>query len=117
MDLDVNKLNYFFNRPRAAGWGESQPNNAYLSLSRPLRISLFSTAKRDSIWDTRKDVLVHKSCEKAADPIRRGYEIPVPKQLPEFDTRKRADFGGLEQQLRNSRKWEKSNLDPVGGAA
>ena len=116
VDLDNNKLQYFINRTRGAGWGQGQPNNAYLSLPRYLRIATFTTLKRDGIWNTRKDVLIHQSCEKAVDPPRRDYEILRPKQLPQFNTRTRArlDPGGLEEQLRDNKKWEKSNLDPVG---
>ena len=115
MDLDPDAIDYYIKRKRAAGWGESQPNNAFLSLPRPLRISPFGTMKRDTIWNKHSDVEVHLSCFKAPDP-RRGYEMLRlnSNDLPDLPNRKRAvlDTGAFEDKLRNSRAWK--SLDPVG---
>jgi hypothetical protein len=109
VDLDEKKLEYYFNRPRGAGWGKSQPNNAFLSLPRSVRMPLFVTQKREGIWKTREDVKAHLSCNEAVDPIRR-YEILRPaRDLPDFQNRKSAKFEKLEERLRNS--WQKA--DPV----
>lgn len=114
MDLDDTKLDYYIDRRRAAGWGNSQPFNAFLGLPRSIRMPLFTTEKRDALWSARKDVLVHTSCDKAVDPITRGYQVLRPvKDLPGFKTRKRADFGGLEKKLSDSTRWAASNLNPV----
>lgn len=114
MDLDDKKLDYFFDRTRGAGWGAGQPNNAYLSLSRPLRMvpGLFTTEKRDNIWKSRQDILVHQSCDRAANPILRNYEILEPNKLDGFATRIRPNIEGYEKKLQDSPKWNR--VDPVG---
>ncbi|KAJ7859319.1 hypothetical protein B0H14DRAFT_3135200 [Mycena olivaceomarginata] len=106
VDLDKDILKHYIHRSRGVvGWGKSQPNNAFLSLPRLIRMPLFVTQKRETDWK-RTDVRVHPSCDKAVPPTR-GYEILLPTQIPGLDSRKRADLkpNGFEEELRDSDKW------------
>ncbi|KAJ7693101.1 hypothetical protein B0H17DRAFT_1179164 [Mycena rosella] len=111
VDLDTKILDYYIDRSRRAGWGESQPNNAFLSLPRSVRLPLFVTQKRDRLWTDRQDVLAHPSCGKAVDPIR-DYEILRPKRdLKGFSTPDPATLKGFEEKLH--KKWKAKSMPAI----